>query len=160
MVLEISATPYIFTFKLWDWGRLGLDGLPRPIHIDHGLRNIQWDRTTGWVKENLVNRLEPLDAPAGVTAERTGLHQLEFIETIRHRSKERVLHYTHGSVNVLNLVDGGEAVIESPTGAFAPFTVHYAETFIIPEWVKAYTIRPSGRWEGKEVATIKARVRV
>lgn len=46
MVLEISATPHIFTFKLWDWGRLGLDGLPRPIHIDEGMAHIQWGRTT------------------------------------------------------------------------------------------------------------------
>lgn len=36
MVLEVSATPYNHTFKLWDWGRLGLDGLPRPVHVDHG----------------------------------------------------------------------------------------------------------------------------
>lgn len=50
MVLEISATPYIFTFKLWDWGRLGLDGRPRPIHLEHGLNNIQWNRTTAWVR--------------------------------------------------------------------------------------------------------------
>ncbi|MGH9445496.1 MAG: class I mannose-6-phosphate isomerase, partial [Terriglobia bacterium] len=58
MVLEISATPYIFTFKLWDWGRLGMDGEPRPIHLRHGEENIQWDRTTEWVRRNLVNRIE------------------------------------------------------------------------------------------------------
>ena len=58
MVLEISATPYIFTFKLWDWDRLGLDGLPRPIHIEDGEKNIRWDRTTAWVQENLVNQTE------------------------------------------------------------------------------------------------------
>ena len=58
MVLEISATPYIFTFKLWDWGRVGLDGIPRPVHIEHGLKNIQWDRTTSWVEENLIHQDE------------------------------------------------------------------------------------------------------
>ena len=54
MVLEISATPYIFTFKLWDWGRLGLDGIPRPIHVNHGKNVIDSDRRTEWVKNNLV----------------------------------------------------------------------------------------------------------
>src|SRR5579864_2243358 len=65
MVLEISATPYIFTFKLWDWGRLGLNGLPRPIHLDHGIENIAWDRQTNWVKGNLINRVEFVGKYAG-----------------------------------------------------------------------------------------------
>ena len=65
MVLEISATPYIFTFKMWDWGRLGLDGKPRPIHLRHGAANIQWDRTTAWVRQNLVNHLEPVGEGGG-----------------------------------------------------------------------------------------------
>ncbi|MFT3787015.1 MAG: class I mannose-6-phosphate isomerase [Tepidisphaeraceae bacterium] len=60
MVLEISATPYIFTFKLWDWGRLDLDGKPRPINIEHGLRNLQYDRDTCWTHQNLVNRIQPI----------------------------------------------------------------------------------------------------
>ncbi|MDU3934078.1 MAG: class I mannose-6-phosphate isomerase, partial [Serratia liquefaciens] len=46
MVLEISATPYIFTFKLWDWGRVGLDGLPRPVHLQHGEQVINWQCDT------------------------------------------------------------------------------------------------------------------
>ena len=157
MVLEISATPYIFTFKLWDWGRVGLDGLPRPIHIDHGAANIQWERDTRW--ENLIGRTVPLEAEEGIKAERTGLHPREFIETVRHTSKNKVLHETRGSVHMLNLVEGGEAVVESPDGSFEPFYVHYAETFIIPESVKQYTIRPIGASEGKEVATIRASIR-
>ena len=74
VVLEISATPYIFTFKLWDWERLGLDGKPRPIHLEHGLANIQWDRTTDWVERNLINPVRPLASGQGVREETTGLH--------------------------------------------------------------------------------------
>jgi hypothetical protein len=159
MVLEISATPYIFTFKLWDWGRPGLDGRPRPVHLDHGLRNIQWHRNTAYARRNLVNRIEPLDAGDGWRAERTGLHEAEFIDTHRHWFTAPVPHHTNGGVNVVNLVQGDEAVVTSPDGSFDPFVVHYAETFIVPAAVGAFTVAPSGSAAGTECATIKAFVR-
>jgi mannose-6-phosphate isomerase class I len=160
VVLEISATPYIFTFKLWDWGRLGLDGRPRPIHLEHGLANIQWNRTENWVRENLINRIERLSAGDSWREERTGLHKLEFIENRRHWFTGLTPHDTGGSVNVLNLVEGDEIVVESPAHAFEPFVVHYAETFIVPASVGPYTIRPSRKPHGKrEYATVKASVR-
>ncbi|MGA7909919.1 MAG: class I mannose-6-phosphate isomerase [Candidatus Sulfotelmatobacter sp.] len=159
MVLEISATPYIFTFKMWDWGRLGLDGTPRPIHLEHGFRNIQWDRTTRWVERNLVNAIEPVAQGTGWQEERTGLHEREFIETRRHWFTAPVPHSTNGGVNVLNLCEGREAAVESPTGKFRPFVVHYAETFIVPAAVGDYVIRPHGPAEGTRCATIKAFVR-
>ncbi len=161
MVLEISATPYIFTFKMWDWGRLGLDGLPRPINInlEHGVKNIQWDRTEDWVDRELVNCVEPLAEGDGWREERTGLHEREFIETRRHWFTGTVQHDTQGGVNVLNLVEGREAIVESPSRAFEPFVVHYAETFIVPASVGPYTVRPYGESEGLECATMKAFVR-
>ncbi len=159
MVLEISATPYIFTFKMWDWGRLGLDGKPRPIHLRHGAANIQWDRTTRWTEQNLVNRFEPVASGPGWREERTGLHEREFIETRRHWFTGPVPHHTRGGVHVLNLIEGGEVLVESPSGAFEPFVVHYAETFIVPAQVGPYTIRPHGLSEGRECATLLAYVR-
>jgi mannose-6-phosphate isomerase class I len=159
MVLEISATPYIFTFKLWDWGRLGLDGKPRPIHLQHGLANIQWNRDTEWTRSNLVNRVEHAGLGNGWREERTGLHKSEFIATRRHWFTKSVPHDTGGGVNVLNLVEGKEALVESPAGAFEPFVVHYAETFIVPAAVGPYTIGPHGPSVGGACVTIKACVR-
>ncbi len=160
LVLEISATPYIFTFKLWDWGRLGMDGRPRPINIDHGIQNIKWNRTTQWVENNLVNKIEVISKGDGWREEKTGLHKREFIETRRHWFTNKVLHHTNEGLNVLALVEGREIIVESPVGLFDPFIVHYAETFIVPAVVGEYTIRPFGESEGKECATIKAYVRV
>jgi mannose-6-phosphate isomerase class I len=157
MVLEISATPYIFTFKMWDWGRVGLDGVPRPIHLDHALANVQWDRDTEWTTEHLVGRVETVAEGDGWREERTGLHELEFIEVRRHWFTGPVEHDTGGTVNVLNLVEGSEAVVESPDGAFPPFVVHYAETFIVPAAVGRYRIRPLG--DQPRHATVKAYVR-
>jgi mannose-6-phosphate isomerase class I len=159
MVLEISATPYIFTFKLWDWGRPGLDGHPRPVHLDHGANNIQWHRDTEFARRELVNHVTPLAAGNGWRSERTGLHEAEFIDTHRHWFTGPVDHHTGDGVNVLNLCEGAEVTVESPADDFEPFVVHYAETFIVPAAIGAYRIRPSGPAEGTECATIKAFVR-
>jgi mannose-6-phosphate isomerase class I len=159
VVLEISATPYIFTFKLWDWGRLGLDGKPRPINIDHGEKVIQWDRRKTWTKKNLLNRVEKIAEGDGWIEERTGLHEFQFIETRRHWFTRKVHHATYGGVNVINLVEGREVIVESPTGKFAPYVIHYAETFIVPASVGEYTITPYGESTGRQCATLKAFVR-
>lgn len=145
MVLEISATPYCFTFKMWDWARVGLDGLPRPVHIDHGKKNIQWDRTTKWVEKNLVNAIHTVREDDHVKEEHTGLHELEFIETRRLWIKDEAVVDNEDNVNMLNLIEGQKAYIESLDGSFEPFEVHYAETFIVPASVKGYRIvNPTG----------------
>lgn len=159
MVLEISSTPYIFTFKLWDWGRLGLDGKPRPINIKHGSRVIDYTRDLDWVNEHLVNDVTLLEKDENVTIEKTGLHEREPLETVRHSFTEPVTHNTKGSVNVLNLVEGSEAVVLSPTNAFKPFVVHYAETFVVPANVGDYIIAPTEKSKGEELKTMKAYVR-
>ena len=159
MVLEISATPYIFTFKLWDWGRLGMDGNPRPINIEHGEKVIDWSRTTSWTKENLVNQVIPVAKGDGWLEEKTGLHEREFIETRRHWFTKKVDHNTNGGVNVICLIEGSQAIVESPANAFEPFIANYAETFIIPAQIGEYTIRPFGESIGKEIGTLKAFVR-
>jgi mannose-6-phosphate isomerase class I len=159
MVLEISATPYIFTFKLWDWARMDLDGNPRPLHLEHGAANICWERRTRWVEKELMRQVEELGSGQHWREERTGLHSLEFIETRRHWFTGPVLHDTKGTVNVLNLVQGNRAIVESPTSSFAPFELHYAETFIVPAAIGKYVIRPADEDAREPLATIKAFVR-
>ncbi|MNL87749.1 hypothetical protein D3C87_2170720 [compost metagenome] len=58
------------------------------------------------------------------------------------------------------MVEGEEAVVESPDGLFEPYVIHYAETFIVPANVPAYTVTPFGKSAGKKCATLKAYIRI
>ena len=156
MVLEISATPYIFTFKLWDWGRLDLDGRPRPIHLEHGMANIQWERDTEWVRENLINAITIIYEGEIGTVERTGLHLREFLDTYRVSTKKELPIRRNGSVHVINLVEGQRAFLVSQQENFPPFALHYAETCIVPEAAGAYRILSP---EGEPIRAIIACVR-
>lgn len=84
------------------------------------------------VKKNLLNQVEFIEKGVGWLEERTGLQNREFIETRRHWFTKTVHHNTNGGVNVINLVEGREAIVEIPTKSFVLFIVHYVETFINP----------------------------
>ncbi|MBC1935877.1 mannose-6-phosphate isomerase [Listeria grandensis] len=155
MVLEISLCAYIFTFKLWDWGRLGLDGKPRPVHLDHGEKVINWNRSEGWVADNLVNHFEVLKETDTHKKEHTGLYKTEQIRTERDWFTDFVDYdNSEKTVNMLNLVEGDKVVVESVDHAFEAFEVHYVETFVIPAQVEKFRIRNVGTSE--RVAILRA----
>lgn len=159
VVLEISSTPNRFTFKLWDWDRVDLDGLPRPINLEHGLNNIQWNRDTDYVYRELYNRIEVLDEGEGYRVERTGLHRSEYIDTIRRVFKVPVVHKANGSVRMLNLVGGQAVIVESVDGSFEALKINYAETFIVPAAVGDFIVRPAEENPDDFCITIEASVR-
>lgn len=74
---------------------------------------------------------------------------------IRNWFSDVIKHHTNGAVNILVLVAGQAAVVESPSGNFDPILVHYGEPFIIPAAVGSYQIRPLRR-EEKTYGTLKA----
>lgn len=158
MVLEISATPYIFTFKLFDWNRLGLDGRPRPINIHHGSKVLQFDRDTEYTSQHLINQVQLIATGDGWREERTGLHPNHFLETRRHWFRKEVPHYSKGSVEVLALVEGDAVIIESPVDQFDPVKIHYGEVVILPAGIHEYVVRPN-KVEVQDYATMKAYVR-
>lgn len=159
MVLEISSSPCIFTFKLWDWGRVGMDGFPRPINIDRGMEVIQWDKKKSWMEKECAFKPVPLESGNGWREERTGMQEYQFIETRRYWQSVTTFHKTNNETQVLNLIEGREALIESPTNQFEPYIMHFAESIIIPAQISEYTITPCGESAGKEIGFIKAYVR-
>ncbi len=144
MVLEISATPYIFTFKLWDWGRVDFDGKPRPINLEHGQQVVQEEFTTEKCLKECVSPFATIEQEPGVKVERTGLHPTQFIETRRYTisDKKGFVIDCSNSVNMLNLIAGKSAIIESLNNEFEPLEVHYAETFIVPESCQRFVVKP------------------
>lgn len=159
MILEISASAYIFTFKLWDWDRVGLDGIPRPIHLEEGKKNLNYAYNTDFTMNELVNQFEVLAQESNYLEEKTGLHSSEFIETRRYTLDCAHTYATNGTVHMLNLVGGEEITITSPSAAFKPFIVHYVETFIIPAAIDYYVMTPTGNSLNKKVKVLAAFVR-
>lgn len=130
LVLEISATPYIFTFKMYDWMRLGLDGRPRPLNIERAFDNLCFGRKGQRVQQELVSRPCIVKEGDGWRLVHLPTHPEHFYDVHRLEFAERIEIETEDSPQVMSLVEGKSIILETANGWRQRFS--FAETFVVP----------------------------
>jgi len=148
LVLEISSTPYIYTFKMYDWMRKDLDGNPRPLNISRGMQNLNFECKGKKVQEDYISEQTIIKCGTDWKIIQLRTHALHFYAIYRLEFENSLDVETNGQCHILNLVEGSK--IRVLTGN-RNMTVHYAETFIVPSNAKNYQLINLGKKEVKVV---------
>lgn len=142
LVLEISATPYIFTFKLYDWLRLDLEGRPRPLNVARAFENLDFQRKGSRVSIELV--AQPRIHSMGQDWQIVHLptHREHFYDVHRLEFAHSVAVEADGSVHVLMVVEGQQVRLELADGTSQRYC--YAETFVVTASAGGYRLVNEG----------------
>ena len=155
VVLEVSATPYLYSLRFYDWLRRDAQARQRPVHVDHAFSNLDLGRTGSAVGASLVQEPRVLRDGEGWREEVLGALPEMFFEVRRLVLDGEALVSDDASdgFHVLNVVEGDGLRIEIPDGSVT--TLSYAETLVVPSAVGAYRLSRVG---GSRVRAVKALV--
>lgn len=151
LVLEISTTPYIFTFKMYDWMALDLDGRPRPINIRRAMENLYFDRKGSRIAEEFVSHPYMMEKGDGWELWHVPTHKNHSYDVHRYVVDTEVKVKTEGKCHALNLVEGSSATVITEGGM--TFHLTYAESLVISAAAGSYRIINDS---GKQIMMVKA----
>jgi mannose-6-phosphate isomerase class I len=143
VVLEISATPYLYTLRLYDWLRANADGELRPVHVKHALANLDSTRRGAAVLRELIPEPRLVRSGPGWREIELGRSPEFFFAVHRLEFDGEIVDDTADRFHVLNLVDGDDATIETAAGDV--HALAYAETIVVPAAVGPYRLRGKGK---------------
>lgn len=123
------------TYRLYDWGRVGLDGQPRPVHVDECLMAARYDGPT---PGPTLPEVEPVDA-GGREARlvETETYALALLEVDGARLLE-----TEGRAQALVFLEGSGRLLVEGSDERLEFTA--GETWLVPASVGAYEVAAGG----------------
>lgn len=151
LVLEISATPYIFTFKMYDWLRLDLNGKPRPLNVDRAFQNLHFEYAGDAVSRDLISKPNVIRTFDGGQVVHLPTHAHHFYDICRYEFHGALCLETNGSPHVLSLVEGSTVIVEA-VGCTAQ-RYNYAETFVVPAATGRFCLRSEG---GQQIKVVDA----
>jgi hypothetical protein len=156
VVLEVSATPYLYSLRFYDWLRRDDAGRQRSVHVDHAFANLERQRTGAGVADELVRSPRVMRRGNGWREEALCTLPEVFFEVRRLELEPDATlpDDTGGRFHVLNVVDGAGVVLETELGV--RHDLAYAETLVIPAAVGGYEIRTR---DGAPAKVVKALVR-
>lgn len=136
LLLEIQQNSNT-TFRVYDWGRVGLDGQPRELHIEQALQVTDFQTEVADLR------------PAPITKQANGIDYTQLVagdyfvidrfEIEQPTTMPRQAGHFEILVNI-----GGQADIVSPTNDFEPVSLSLGEIVLLPATLDSYQIETSG----------------
>jgi len=156
VVLEISATTYRYTFKIYDHLRPDLNGIMRPVHVDHAFNVIKWFRRKKWVDKNLWQKSQKIRFGKDWAEYLIGDRRDFFHVVFRQEFESEIEDNTEGKFHILTLVAGESVLLFSLQNPQKKFLFNYSETIIVPACFGRYKMINQSKGVCK---TAKARLR-
>jgi mannose-6-phosphate isomerase class I len=144
VVLEISATPYLYSLRFYDWLRRDGAGGQRPVHVGHAFANLDAARSGEAVARDLVQQPRTVRSGDGWREDVVGRLPEMFFEVRRVELAANAAFddATGDRFHVLNVVAGDGVELETASGH--RHVLAYAETLTVPASVGAYRVRALG----------------